>query len=163
VTIRRSVPSDREAIYRAIVETDLFRHSEIDVALEVLDDALAKGAEGHYQSYTAELGGEPVGWVCFGPTLGTVGTFDIYWIIVAPHLQARGVGKKLMRHAEGLIVRLGGRMIVVETSGLAAYKPTRRFYLKMDYHEEARLLDFYAPGDDKVVHIKRPAARAKPS
>jgi len=163
VTVRRSVPSDREAIRRAIVETDLFRQDEIDIALEVLDDALARGAEGHYQSYTAELRGQPVGWLCFGPTPCTVGTFDIYWIVVAPHIQARGTGKKLMRHAEGLIAQLGGRMIVVETSGGPAYHRTRQFYLKRDYREEARLIDFYAPGEDKVVYVKRPAAREKPS
>ena len=155
VTIRRSVASDREAILEAIVKTDFFREGEIDIALEILDDALAKGPEGHYQSYTAEMVGKPVGWMCFGPTPLTLGTFDIYWIVVHPGQQGGGIGKKLMGVAERLIAERDGRMIVVETSGEPAYTPTRQFYLKLGYHEEARLVDFYAPGEDKVTYVKR--------
>ena len=60
-----------------------------------------------------------------------------------------------MRYAEKLIVERGGRLAVVETSSREIYDPTRGFYRKMGYPEAARLKDFYAPGDDKVVYIKR--------
>ena len=40
----------------------------------VLSEALEEGPEGHYQSYTAESEGQPVGWICFGQTPCTVGT-----------------------------------------------------------------------------------------
>jgi ribosomal protein S18 acetylase RimI-like enzyme len=153
--LRWSVPSDRAPILAAIEATGLFRANEIDVALEVLDDALAHGAPGHYQSYTALLGRQAVGWMCFGPTPGTEGTFDLYWIVVAPERQRLGIGRALMQHAEDLIAARGGRLIVVETSGLAEYEPTRRFYLNVGYHEAARIADFYAPGDDKVTYVKR--------
>ena len=68
-----------------------------------------------------------------------------------------------MLHVERLVAELGGRMLVVETSGKSAYHATRQFYLRMGYHEEARLIDFLAPGDDKVVYIKRLAARSHAS
>jgi hypothetical protein len=42
----------------------------------------------------------------------------------------------------------------VETAGRKQYEPTRAFYLACDYREAARLEDFYAPGDDKVVFLK---------
>lgn len=35
------------------------------------------------------------------------------------------------------------------------YAPTRKFYTSLGYAEEARLADFYAPGDDKVIYGMR--------
>ncbi len=48
----------------------------------------------------------------------------------------------------------GGRMLLVETSGLPDFERTRAFYRKCGYEEEARIRDFYAAGDDKVVFRK---------
>jgi len=153
--IRCSRQEDRDDILGFVAETGFFRDDELAVAREVLDEALAKGPEGHYQSYTAEEGGRCVGWVCFGPTPCTLGTFDIYWIAVAKERQGRGIGKALVRAAEKAIVERGGRMAVFETSGRTIYDSTRRFYSKLGYREEARLKDFYAPGDDKLIYVKR--------
>jgi len=152
--IRRTVPADRAPILAALEATGLFRANEIDIALEVLDDALAHGPAGHYQSFTAALDEEPVGWVCFGPTPCTVGTFDLYWIVVAPSRQRLSVGRRLMRHAEDLIAARRGRLVVMETSGAPQYEPTRQFYLNVGYHEAARVADYYEPGDDKVTYVK---------
>jgi D-alanine-D-alanine ligase len=124
-TIRRPVKSDRDAILKFVTETGFFRDDEIAVAREVLDDALAKGPDGHYQSYTAHEAGRPVGWICFGPTPCTLGTFDIYWIVVARERQGRGVGAALLRLAEDLIARRGGRITVLETSSRGVYTPPR--------------------------------------
>ena len=155
IIVRKTVEEDREAIMKAIVDTDFFRHNEVSIALEVLDASLKCSEDGEYQSYTAELDGAVVGWVCFGHTPCTVATYDIYWIVVSPSCQGKGVGKVLMEHAEKLIGEKGGKVIVVETAGRAVYEPTRQFYLKRNYIEEARLKGFYAEGDDKVVYIKR--------
>jgi ribosomal protein S18 acetylase RimI-like enzyme len=154
VILRRSAPADRDAIIRFTHATGFFRPDELDVAAEVLDEALAKGPSGHYQSYTAEVAGAPVGWVCFGPTPCTLGTFDIYWIVTAPERRGSGVGTTLLRQAEKLIGEQSGRIAVAETSGRAEYEPTRQFYLKRGYHEAARVADFYAPGDDKIIYVK---------
>ncbi|MBN1868437.1 GNAT family N-acetyltransferase [Candidatus Sumerlaeota bacterium] len=153
--IRRSASADRDEILRFSEATGVFRPDEIEVAREVLDEALAKGDNGPYLSYTAEVGGRAAGWVCFGPTPCTLGTYDIYWLAVAPDLHGQGLGQALMTHAERTIREIGGRLAVVETSSRAAYDATRRFYVKFGYPEAARLADFYAPGDDKVIYIKR--------
>jgi len=154
VHIRRSEQRDRDTILGFLAGTGFFRPDEMLIAREVLDEALAKGPDGHYQSFVAQEGGRAVGWVCFGPTPCTVGTFDIYWIGVAPGRQGCGVGAALMEHAEGLICACGGRATVVETSGRAVYDSTRRFYGKLGYREAARVRDFYGPGDDKVIYMK---------
>ena len=154
LVIRPSEQKDRDAIVQLVADTKFFREDEVTVAAEVLDDALVDKAGKDYQSFTAELDGRVVGWLCHGPTACTVGTFDIYWIGVSPDQQGRGVGAGLMAHAEGLIVRQGGRLAVVETSGRAVYDPTRSFYSKLGYHEAARIADFYAAGDAKVICTK---------
>jgi D-alanine-D-alanine ligase len=153
--IRWSQPEDRDAILTILVQTGAFRPEEIAVAQEVLDAALCEGPKGHYQSYTALAGERAVGWVCIGPTPCTVGTFDLYWIAIDPTSQGRGIGTALIAHAEKIAALRGGRLMVVETSGRASYESARRFYEKVGYEEQARLADFYAPGDDKVVYVKQ--------
>ena len=153
--IRRSVPSDREAILSFVAATGFFRPDEVDVAREVLDDALKAGPSGHYQSYTAEADGHPAGWICFGPTPCTVGTFDLYWIVVAPGAQRKGLGAALVAYAEDRIRDRGGRLAVAETSGRPLYEVTRSFYRRCGYEESCRAADFYAPGDDKILFVKR--------
>ena len=154
VRIRRTEPRDRPVVLAFLAETGFFRPDELEIAREVLDDALAKGPGDHYQSFVADAAGRAVGWVCFGPTPCTVGTFDLYWIGVAPSRQGRGVGRDLMQFAESAIARRGGRLVVVETSGRAVYDSTRRFYRTLGYREAARIADFYAPGDAKVIYTK---------
>jgi D-alanine-D-alanine ligase len=153
--IRSTEPADRDEILRMVSATGFFSPGELDVAREVLDEAIATGPRGQYQSFTAEVKGRAAGWVCFGPTPCTSGTFDIYWVVVSPECQERGIGKGLMRHAEKLIAERGGRLAVVETSGRPAYEPTQRFYRTLGYEEKARVADFYAPGDAKVIYVKR--------
>jgi len=155
MTVRWSVPADREPILAAIAATLAFRPDEQAIAREVLNDALRDGPAGDYQSYTAELDGAVAGWICFGPTPCTVGTFDIYWIAVDPAAQGRGVGTALMALAEAEIRAAGGRLAVAETSGRPSYAATRRFYGRLGYHEAAIIPNFYALGDDQVVFTKK--------
>jgi hypothetical protein len=46
-------------------------------------------------------------------------------------------------------------LLLIETSGLPHYEPTRRFYAKHGYHVASRIADYYADGDDMVVFGKR--------
>ena len=156
--IRPTTSADRGPIREFLIDTGFFRPDEIDVAMEVLDDAIAAGSKGDYQSYAAEVAGEVAGWVCFGPTPCTIGTYDIYWIAVNRRHQGKGLGTVLIKYAEEQIAKQGGRLAVIETSGREIYHPTRQFYIRRGYSESARLRDFYAPGDDKVVYTK-PVAR----
>jgi GNAT superfamily N-acetyltransferase len=150
-SLRQLTPADRgriDAISRAV---GLFRPDEIAVALEVFDGAAAGSPD--YLALGAEHDGRLAGWICWGPTPCTLGTFDLYWMAVDPALHGAGIGTALL---EAMERRLAGvaRLIVVETAGRADYAPTRAFYQARGYRAAARLPDFYAPGDDQVIYVK---------
>jgi hypothetical protein len=46
-------------------------------------------------------------------------------------------------------------MLVIETSSRSDYTATRGFYLKRGYVEAARVRDFYASDDDRIILTKR--------
>ncbi len=153
-SIRRTAPSDRDPILRFMKATGFFHDGEMVVAAEVLDEALKAGPHGHYQSFALTEQNEAVGWVCFGPTPCTKGTFDIYWIGVSSKHQGRGYGRALLNYAERQIRKSSGSLVVIETSGRNTYDSTRGFYLTTGYRESARVADFYAPGDARVIYTK---------
>jgi len=137
-----------EEITRAVL---VFRNDEVPVALEVFDGAV--GGSPDYIALGATVDERLVGWICWGPTPCTLGTYDLYWMAVDPTMQGSGIGAALLREMEG---RLAGsaRLIVVETAGRPDYRPTRAFYEARGYRKAAIIPDFYAPGDDQVVYVK---------
>ena len=82
------------------------------------------------------------------------GIWNLLFIAVRPDLQGRGRGSALLRHIEQALRERGARLLLIETSGLGTFERTRAFYRKHGYDEEARIRDYYRPGDDKVVFRK---------
>ena len=150
--VRASDPVDVRAVTQA---TGFFRPDEIDVAVELVCERLDKGAASGYEFLFAEQDGAVTGYVCFGPIACTTHSWDLYWIAVHPSTQGQGVGSRLIQETERAIQSRGGQRIYIETSSRADYDPTRGFYLARGYHHEATLEDFYAPGDGKVIYVKR--------
>ncbi len=155
--LRHLSATDRVRIEEITHAVGLFREDEILVALEVFDEAVrAAGAAAGGGSYTAlgaEIDGTLAGWICWGPTPCTLGTYDLYWMAVDPAIQGTGVGSALLREMEHRLAGLA-RLIVVETAGRPDYQGTRRFYEARGYRATATISDFYAPGDDQVVFVK---------
>lgn len=92
------------------------------------------------------------------PERMTAGTWNLYLIAVHPARQREGRGAALVRQMESLVAARGGRILLVETSGLDEFEGTRAFYRQRGYDQEARIRDFYCEGEDKVVFRKRLAA-----
>jgi ribosomal protein S18 acetylase RimI-like enzyme len=154
--IRPMTPADRGTVLDLIRETGFFRPDEVQVAEELIDVYLGHPDQRDYDIVVAEDGeGKAAGYMTWGPTALTIGTFDLYWMAVSPRAQGRGYGKALVRWLEGRVAALGGRLIVIETSSTPHYEPTRKFYLGLGYEETARIPDFYQPGDDRVIYTKR--------
>ena len=98
---------------------------------------------------------ELVGYACYGATPGTDRTFDLYWIAVHPSAQGTGSGTILLSEVERRLEDTDARLFVVETSSRSEYEPTRAFYRARGYAEAARMRDFYAPSDDRIIFTKR--------
>lgn len=151
VTLRPLADSDRPAVEAMTRAAGVFREDEIPVALEVFQATAA----GHdtYEGLAAERDGRLAGWISWGPTPCTIGTYDLYWIVVDRACQGEGIGTLLLQAMERALAGKG-RLIVVETAGRAEYAPTRAFYEKHGYTAAARIPDFYEPGDDQVTYTK---------
>ena len=126
----------------------------MEVAIELVDLALQPNNP-DYKILVADRDGTLVGYVCYGPTPMTEGTYDLYWIASDPEVRGQGVGASLISGMEADLRRLQARLIRVETSATEAYGPTRGFYASMKYTEEARIRDFYKVGDDLIMLTKR--------
>ena len=96
-----------------------------------------------------------VGFACWGPTPATDRTWDLYWIAVDTSLQGAGIGTILLEEVERRLVGQHVRMLIAETSSRSDYAATRGFYERRGYTAAARVRDFYAPGDDRIIFVKR--------
>ena len=146
---------DMETVRDIVGATGYFTPSEVAVAVELVQEALAKGAvaSGYYFIF-AGRGGRTIGYICYGPIPCTISSYNLYWIAVHPDFQGKGLGKALMREAEKRIIAAGGARIYIDTSYKAEYEDTRAFYESLGYELDALLKDFYSPGDDKVIYRK---------
>ena len=148
------LPSDVETVRDLATSTGFFSQEEISVAVELVQERLAKGVHSGYHFFFAEHEDRVVGYTCFGPIACTAASFDVYWIAVLDDFRRLGVGKRLLEKTEGRIAALGGKRIYIETSDRSQYHSTRGFYRRCGFTKEAVLKDFYAPGDDKAVYVK---------
>jgi len=155
VLVRFMKAADRPALVKILRNTPEFLPFEVPVARDLLDAYLEQPDNGDYTVVVAEVGNEIAGYVCYGQTPLTQGTWDVYWIAVRRDLQGAGVGRALMAEAEKRIAEKGGRLAVIETSSKPNYDKTRRFYALLEYSEVACITDFYSPGDDKIILVKR--------
>ncbi|MBI5022509.1 MAG: GNAT family N-acetyltransferase [Ignavibacteriales bacterium] len=154
MTIRLLIQSDRASLKTILEETKVFSNEEIDVALELIDSVLNRPEQKDYIIYTGLDESAVVGYYCLGQTPMTDGTYDLYWIAVKPSIHNKGYGKKLLAHAESFVRDNSGRLIVAETSSQPKYQNTRKFYVKCEYTELARIKGYYKIGDDLVVYGK---------
>lgn len=144
--------ADREPLRRLLEGTAVFSDEEVGIAMELIDIALDQPEQGDYVVNVYDDGHEVLGYTCVGPTPGTEGTFDMYWIAVARGAQGRGIGRALDAHARTMIRGRGGRLIIVETSSRTDYATTRAFYERRGYAALARIADYYRPGDDLIIY-----------
>ncbi len=151
-------PRHRDRIHEILDATAAFRPAEVDIALQLFDDRDVDDYEfiGAFADDDALCG-----YACYGPTPATDRTYDLYWIAVHPDFQGTGGGSRLLAGVEDTLRKRGGRLLVVETSAREDYAPTRHFYESRGYAQSARIRDFYAPADDRVIYTKRLAPPTK--
>ncbi|NJR20902.1 MAG: GNAT family N-acetyltransferase [Richelia sp. CSU_2_1] len=150
--IRSIAPDDTTALI-AIAGAIGFQPKELEELSEMLADYFSGDSDSDRFWLTDDDSG-PVGVAYCEPERMTDRTWNLLLIAIRPDRQRQGRGAALLRRVEQTLVARGGRMLLVETSGLPQFERARAFYAKCGYQEEARIRDFYAAGDDKIVFRK---------
>lgn len=154
--ISTATSQDGPQIHSINANTSVFSQEEIECVDELWGEYQTQGSErSGYHFIVEKEEGQVLGYACYGPRALTDRTYDLYWIAVSPKARRGGVGRALLAAVEEAVRKLGGRLLIVETSGLPKYKPTRAFYIATQYVLEATLKDFYKDGDDLVIFTKR--------
>lgn len=141
-------------------KTGAFTASEMEVLREVLDEWLETRGMEYLLNLRVNEKNEIEGFVLFGKAPMTRFSWDVYWIVVDPDKQGRGIGKSLIEAVQKRVLRDKDRAILrIETSGKPSYESQRRFYESCGFSVAGHIPDFYAPGDDLMTFVKNIASR----
>ncbi len=151
--VRAALPEDRPAILEVVRSSGLFSSEDVAEVEAMLDGFLA-GLPGGDRWLVSTSDGTPAAVAYYAPERLTVGTWNLYLLAVHPRHRGQGRGAELVREVEQDLRRAGARVLLIETSGSPDFAPQRAFYARLGYHEEARIREFYAAGEDKVVFWK---------
>ena len=147
----KATTSEDTAAAIALAKAYQFDSDEIEVVRNALSNYFSGNSDDLW--FTA-VEDEPVGIVYCVPEPMTKGTWNILMLLVSPDHQGQGHGRALMSHVEKTLAARNARLVIVETSSLDDFERARGFYAKCGYREEARIRNFYASGDDKIVFSK---------
>ncbi|MCX7344133.1 MAG: GNAT family N-acetyltransferase [Alphaproteobacteria bacterium] len=103
---------------------------------------------------TVEVSGRAAGFCYAVPETLADGAWNMLAIAVLPTHQGKGCGGAISKHLEALLRSRGQRILLADTSSTEQFSRTREFYRKNGYTEEARIRDFWATGDDKIIFWK---------
>jgi GNAT superfamily N-acetyltransferase len=156
IKLEISVPTaaDGQSLIGLVSGIELFEPDDVKTIKELWTEFVTKGEQSWYHFLVARAGVEIRGFACYGRRPLTENSFDLYWIGVGQQFQDQGIGKKLLFRVEDEIRKLGGRLLIIETAGKPIFEPTRQFYLRAGYDLEARIRDFYSPGDNLEIFTK---------
>jgi ribosomal protein S18 acetylase RimI-like enzyme len=154
--IRPLLLKDRARLHSMLIDAQVFTAEEIGIAIELIDTVLRDENQKDYKiDCMVDDQDQPAGYICYGPTPMTQGTFDLYWIVVDPNVQRQGIGSRLLDFLQEMVREKEGRMILADTSTIPQYEKTRHFYLRNGFEEVAKVPDYYYPGNDRVTFCKR--------
>lgn len=151
MTIRMVNRDDIEDIKQVLDSIELFPS-------DMLEDMMADYLENRQSQevwFTAVQEEKPIAIGYCAPEQLTVGTYNLYAIGVRNDIQGKGTGSKMMQFIEDHLRSIGGRLLIVDTSGTPDFSQTRAFYENLGYRKEAVIRDFWNEGDDKVTYWKK--------
>lgn len=149
--IRPTQAADVPALQTVLDQTELFPSEMLPGMIEGFLEADAP----EDLWLTCEADGVAIGLCYARPEMLADGTWNMLAIAVRPDCQGKGAGAAMAKHLEDMLRQDDQRVLIVDTSGTDAFSQTRAFYAKNGYTEEARIRDFWAPGDDKVIFWKQ--------
>ena len=93
VDVRPATLSDRPELGELLARIENFTPEEVTCACELIDLGIAGSPD--YVVQVASSDERVVGYICYGPTPMTEGTYDLYWIASDPQARGKGVGAAL--------------------------------------------------------------------
>ena len=156
--IRPAIATDLHRIKEIAVGAEMFSVNEAQFFDEMVHGALDGSLDGHHWLVAETADQHVVAAAQFAPEPFADRMWNLYFIAVDPEHQGRGLGRSMMSHVESDLQKRGAdaaQTIVVETSSTDQYARTRDFYAGLGYDLEARIRDFYGPGDHKIVFWKK--------
>lgn len=156
--VRPLLPADVEACAEIVGGDPLWRRYGTTVARarQVFRRALRAGGKGRPRRLADHLavalqGKRVLGFIWFR----LEGTFDhsgyVRWIAISPHARTRGVGRRLMRHAEERIFRKGPNVFLLVS---AFNRRAQAFYRRLGYREVGVIPDYLVPGITERLYRK---------
>jgi ribosomal protein S18 acetylase RimI-like enzyme len=155
--VRPATNGDASAIIELAVANRMSALDEVVGLTGTFREAIAGALEGHQWWVSAIPSGDVVGATYVAPEPFADRLWNLYFLAVSPRWHGGGTGTQLVSHVEDELGRAGqdvARVLLVETSSLEQYAGARGFYRARGFDEEARIREFYGPGDDKVVFWK---------
>jgi len=153
--VRAIERQDRPRLLGILQAQEHFKPQEVKVAMELIDITIEQPGQEDYRIRCLEnADGKVQGYVCYGKAPLTDAVYDLYWIVVHPSSWNRGLGSALLRHAEEEMRGCQARLLLIETSSLASYGAPRAFYQRHGYEEVARVPNYYALGEHKLIYGK---------
>lgn len=154
--IESPVAADEASVLKLAQRIENFLPGDVECIMQLWHDYLYGGEDpDRYHFLVDRENGKTLGFACYGHRPLTQGAYDFYWLATDPDLRGKGIGSRLMKRVEEEIGKLGGYLILIETSDSEAYTDTRRFHERNGYIRTAVIPDFYAPGDGLVMYHKR--------
>ncbi|MEL6109646.1 MAG: GNAT family N-acetyltransferase [Planctomycetota bacterium] len=148
--IRPTTEADFDGLITIATSSGLFDPDQTDLLA-----AMLRSPEENEVWLTDEESGVPVGVAYMAPEKMTYGTWNLYWIAVAPDHQRQGRGKAILDEVQQRLIKEKQRVLLVETSGVEEFEYVRKFYEDNGFEAEARIRDFYDAGVDKIVFRKK--------
>jgi ribosomal protein S18 acetylase RimI-like enzyme len=148
--IRLATQTDAVKVNNISRETGLSDAAGDDFKLEPMNDQ-------HIWIVLEDEAGKIVGAAYFGPESHSDRVWNLYFLGVSRDAQGGGIGSALVAWVEANLRTRGqevAKLLLIETSSLESFEPTRAFYRKQGYVQEARIRDYYGSGDDKIVFWK---------
>jgi ribosomal protein S18 acetylase RimI-like enzyme len=156
--VRTAAPADTDDIKRLALDNHMFEPDEMGDFDEMLTGFFAGTLDDHHWLVATDEPGRVVAAAYFAPEPFADRMWNLYFIATAPDRHRSGAGTVLIDHVERALRSLGdasARTLIVDTSSVDDYEQARSFYRRRGFVEEARVRDFYGPGDDKVTFWQR--------
>ena len=149
--IRAARAADRTSMIEVVHASGLLGPEEMAEPEATLDSYLS-GGPGFERWLIDDPDAGAIGVAYYAPERMTDGTWNLYLLAVHPDWQGQGRGASLVRHVEQDLRARGVRLLLIETSGVPEFTHQRAFYTNLGYRQEARIRDFFGPGDEKGIY-----------